>query len=388
VLLRVQTESRRGSEVQLRFEVSDTGIGIAKDKYATIFEAFSQADTSITRQFGGTGLGLTISARLVDLMGGKLWVKSAEGKGSTFSFTARFTAAEDGKTAALNGVQDTLQGSRILLVDDNQTNRSILERILVYWGMRVTSVGAGAHALIALERANAARLPFHILLCDVRMPEMDGFTLVREMRQNSLSSPATVMVLTSDDYTESVAQCRQLGIDFHLIKPIMESDLLSTLKGVLRPETKENLALAPNPNEYRPPIGSLRVLLAEDNRVNQILAVRMLEKIGHRVVVVDNGRLAVERLRADDAFDLLFMDVHMPEMDGFAATHAIREWERKRGRGKHIPIIAMTASAMAGDREKCLNEGMDAYMAKPFEREDMERVIQYAAELSWIKIGM
>jgi signal transduction histidine kinase/ligand-binding sensor domain-containing protein/DNA-binding response OmpR family regulator len=388
VLLRVQTESRHGSEVQLRFEVSDTGIGIAKDKYATIFEAFSQADTSITRQFGGTGLGLTISARLVDLMGGKLWVKSAEGKGSTFSFTARFTVAEDGKTAALSGVQDALQGSRILLVDDNQTNRSILERILLRWGMRVTSVGSGAHALITLDRAHTARLPFHILLCDARMPEMDGFTLVREMRQNSLSSPAPVMVLTSDDYTESVAQCRQLGIEFHLIKPVKESDLLATMEGVLRPEKNENLASTPDPREYKPSIGGLRVLLAEDNRVNQILAVRMLEKIGHQVVVVDNGRLAVERLRADNAFDLLFMDVHMPEMDGFAATHAIREWERKRGRGKHIPIIAMTASAMAGDREKCLNQGMDAYMAKPFEREDLERVIQYASELSWIKIGM
>jgi signal transduction histidine kinase/DNA-binding response OmpR family regulator len=358
----------------LHFEVRDTGIGIPADKQRLIFEPFSQADGSTTRKFGGTGLGLTISTCLVEMMGGKIWVESEVGKGSTFHFTLPFGVQPESAERPMPRVSPCLTDVRVLVVDDNPTNLRILHDTLVNWRMKPTVVDNGKSALAALRVASEAEEPYRLILLDGRMPEMDGFMLAEEIKQHPDYAELTIMMLTSDSQRGDIARCRKIGLNSYLIKPIQQSELLRTIGESLgasvmtRPKAVEvTTAAAPSAAK------ALRILLAEDNAVNQQVAVRMLKKQGHTVVVANNGKEALATLR-DSPFDLVFMDVQMPEMSGFEATSVIRQSEKESDR--HLPIIAMTAHAMKGDRERCLDAGMDGYVAKPVQAKHLQEAIQ------------
>ncbi|QDU21319.1 hybrid sensor histidine kinase/response regulator [Urbifossiella limnaea] len=360
--------------VVLHFAVRDTGIGITADQQAKLFRAFAQADTSTTRRYGGTGLGLAISARLVEMMGGRVWLESEVGRGSTFHFTVRFAPARGPVADPAPADPASFRGLSVLVVDDNATNRLILREMLTKWGMRPTVADGGPAALAALE---AAREPFALVLLDAMMPGMDGFDLAERIQRTPAVAGATLMMLSSAGLREDTARCRALGLAAYLTKPVRQSTLLDAImtalgvEGAARPGTTPD---APGWGAARRP---LRVLLAEDNAVNQKLAVRLLEKRGHRVVVVGNGREALAALQRE-RFDAVLMDVQMPEMDGFAATAAIRAQEREAG--GHLPVIAMTAHAMKGDREHCLAEGMDRYVTKPLRPEDLFAALEGLAD--------
>jgi PAS domain S-box-containing protein len=384
IVLKVQLESRNGAECLLHFIVSDTGIGIPEEKRESIFAAFSQADTSTTRKYGGTGLGLTISTRLVEMMGGKLWVESDLGRGSQFHFTAQL-GASDTKDIKIGTIAppEILRGVKVLLVDDNRTNRRILEGMLGRWEMKTTSVEDGQGALEQLEAARAARQPYGLILTDMHMPNMDGFTLIEKIRQRPELATAIIMMLTSAGHRGDAQRCQELGISAYLLKPVRQSELREAIARVLGARTDSGaipLITRFSLHDERDPSAYLRVLLAEDNNVNQRLAVRLLEKRGHRVVVAANGREALDAL-AKGKFDLVLMDVQMPEMDGLEATASIRENEKSSG--LHQPIIALTAHAMKGDREKCLEAGMDGYLTKPIRPSELDEILEdYVARLS------
>jgi PAS domain S-box-containing protein len=372
IILRVDCEASNASEIELRFSVSDTGPGVPPEKQKAIFQAFSQADNSVTRRFGGTGLGLSISLKIVDLMKGRIWLESEVGKGSTFFFTAKFELSSP-SVANSEPAMAQLRGVRALVVDAHSTTRAFLQEILSTKGAEVTAVGTTAEGLEALDRAAIGANPFHLLLVDNHLPGTDGFGLVDQLKRSRVPLPGIVMMVTSDDYKDSVDACRSLGIAAHLIKPFKRSDLLSAIERVLPDSSLGNVATKAYLRADRDPTRPLHILLAEDNRINQMLAVRMLQKLGHRVEVVENGSLALEKATSA-SFDLIFMDGHMPEMDGLVATRAIREWESARGR--HIPIIAMTAMAMQGDKEDCLKAGMDAFIPKPITMQALQETIQ------------
>ena len=361
--------------VVVHFAVRDTGIGIPPDKQAMIFDAFTQADGSTTRAHTGTGLGLAISTRLVDLMGGRLWVESGEGKGSTFHFTARF-GAHAAPLASSEPEEADLTGFPVLVVDDNATNRFILQEMLTGWGLRPTAVGGARSALVALDAAERAGTPFRLLLVDGHMPDMDGFSLVEQVRSNPALSTATVLMLTSADRQGGAARCKELGVAAHLLKPVKARELKAAIADAVgrraTTPSERGGARAGDILDERSAHPS-RLLLAEDNVVNQKLAVAVLEKWGHTVTVVGDGRAALSAV-SREAFDLVLMDVQMPQMDGLRATTEIRESERHTG--GHVPIVAMTARTMAGDRERCLEAGMDAYVGKPFELEELFRVLE------------
>lgn len=352
-------------QCQLRFEVRDTGIGIPADKQEIIFEAFSQADPSTTKKYGGTGLGLTISTQLVQMMGGEIRVVSEVDKGSTFYFTARFGTPPPGQQMVVPLSPERLRGLGVLVVDDNATNRRILEEVLTNWNMRPVAVAGGKAALENLHSAAAAAVPYRLVLLDCHMPEMDGFMLAEHIRQSPALQGVALLMLTSAGLAEDVERCKALEIRAYLNKPVKQSELLEAIFLALG-QTGE--AVAPKDERAMAPASSLRILLAEDNEVNQRLAMRLLEKNGHRIAVVSNGRQAVAALEKN-TFDLVLMDVQMPEMDGLEATTLIRE--RERGTGRHVPIIAMTACAMKGDRERCLDAGMDSYISKPIEAQEL-----------------
>ncbi len=385
VILKVETEEQKPDNVRLRFSVADTGVGIPKEKQSAIFEAFSQADSSVSRRFGGTGLGLAICGRIVGLLGGHLWVESDPGRGSTFYFTASFKNGQAVGMPDSRGV--SLRDRKLLLVDDNRTNLGIIAQMLRSRDMQVTAVASGTEGLRALQLAAARGQRFDLLLSDSEMPEMDGFALIQEVKKAPALVAGTIMMLTSDNYTDAVARCRSLGIDAQLIKPIKESELVAKIEALVQPPAKLT-EISTVARTHAEPITRLRILLAEDNAINQILAVKMLEKMGHEVTVAHNGRSAVDHLQTANAFDLVFMDVHMPEMDGYSATEAIRAWETERGLGEHVPIIAMTASAMTGDREKCLKAGMDGYVAKPISQKELLRAIREACDLGPNPVGL
>ena len=373
VNVHVALESRPQSPITLHFSVTDTGTGIPSDKLQTIFGAFTQSDSSTTRKYGGTGLGLAIASRLVQLMGGRIWVESALEKGSTFHFTARFPLA-DPTPAPAEPV--SLHGKPVLVVDDNSTNRRLLEEMLLNWQMKPTLAEGGNPALAILEEARGAGEPYPLVLLDAHMPDMDGFTLARKVKESPGLAGATIMMLTSSGRRGDGARCRELGISAYLYKPICQSVLLDAIVTVLGqvPHTARQLGLVTR-HSLRENRRHLNVLLAEDNSVNQTLALRLLEKQGHSVVTAKNGREAVAAFAnsIENTFDLVLMDVQMPEMDGFEATAAIREIERATG--KHTPILAITASAMSGDEERCLKAGMDGYVSKPIRMDKLALAI-------------
>jgi signal transduction histidine kinase/CheY-like chemotaxis protein len=368
VVLRVAEESRTQEEVCLRFSVSDTGIGIAAEKQRLIFEAFSQGDASTTRKYGGTGLGLAICSRIVELMRGKIWVVSKLGEGATFYFTATLPIAA--RPAEPEVAQPDLVGIRVLVVDDNASSQAMLEQALKAWGLVVHAAGSGFEALGLLQQAAMEENPFHLLLADGCMPGMDGLSLVMEMRQSLPLPVATVMMLTTDDYYASVRRCREMGIAAYLLKPVTLSELLAAIRQALSPVAEEVQQAS---KDEKLSSRQLRILVAEDNPVNQRLSVRMLEKMGHLVAVAQTGKEALDALRTGK-FDMVLMDLQMPEMDGFAATREIRRAEQ--GGQDHVPVIAMTAHAMKGDCEECLAAGMDDYLAKPINSEELRQVIE------------
>jgi CheY-like chemotaxis protein len=376
VVLDVRCESQGPDEVVLLFQVRDTGVGIAADQIDRIFQAFEQADTSTTRRFGGTGLGLAITSRLVALMGGHTWVESTVGKGSTFSFTARFGLAAGAARAQPFTSVAQLTELPVLVVDDNATNRLILQEMLENHRMRPQTAASAAEALRLLREARAAGQPFPLLLTDVNMPDVDGFTLVEQIRQDEKLRDAVVIVLTSGDRTGDRARCAELGVAAHLLKPIKQSELMDAIILALGVTAAEPEPTA-RAEEARPVIPPLRILLAEDAYANQVLALGLLGKRGHSVTVANNGKEALALLQAQP-FDLVLMDVQMPEMDGLEATRLIRQAEAE---GKlpqpqtPLPIVAMTAHAMKGDRERCLASGMTGYISKPIRSRDLEEVL-------------
>jgi two-component system sensor histidine kinase/response regulator len=374
VVLRVEAEESSEDSLNLHFSVTDTGIGIPKEKQKLIFEPFTQADTSTTRRYGGTGLGLSISMRLIEMMDGRMWLESEVGKGSTFHFTARFGVAKNAASRPTLTDPAVLDDVRVLVVDDNATNRQILERTLGYWRMRPTAVSNATAAFNLLREAKAAGVPFRLLLADCHMPEVDGFMLVEQIQRSPDLSNLVTIMLTSGGQRGDGVRCKDLGIAAYLIKPVLQADLLDALlqvlascDGMAKPDrviTRHTL------REGRLP---LRILLAEDNLVNQKLASRLLEKQGHLVVVASDGAQALDTLEKQ-SFDLVLMDAQMPVMDGFEATAAIRRLEENTR--AHIPIIAMTAHAMVGDRQRCLQAGMDGYIAKPVHAHELFETIE------------
>jgi len=378
VIVRAFEESRDNGHVTIHFTVSDTGIGIPAEKQTVIFQAFTQADGSTTRKYGGTGLGLTISRQLVELMGGTIWVESELGKGSAFHFTAVFRLGKK-QAIASPATPDpvNLQNVPVLVVDDNATNRTILSKILTHWGMRPTFAVNAQDALAKLHHAEKSGDPFKLILLDVCMPDMDGFDLVEQIREYTDLQDITIMMLSSSGLRGDAIRCRELHVAAYLTKPVGQKELrdavVAVLAGRRATEVRPSLVTRHSLRETR---SRLRILLAEDNAVNQMLAVKLLRKYGHEVVVANNGSETLDAL-SKEQFDVVLMDVQMPVMGGFEATAAIRERESKTG--GHIPIIAMTAHALKGDREKCLEAGMDGYVSKPIKIKDLLDAIDAAA---------
>ena len=370
----VTAAERNEDAVMLRCTVRDTGIGIPEEKRWEIFGAFVQADASTTRRYGGTGLGLTISSQLVEMMNGRLWLDSQPGIGSQFHFVVRLDLHEHADTSPLPAFD--LRTIRALVVDDNATNRLILAEILESWQMTATGVATAREAIDALRGAVAAGQPFQLVLTDALMPDVDGYTLAEQIAADARLKSVTIMLLTSAG-SAALRGRRAAMFAATLVKPVKQSELLdaivtafaAAIDGAPRPRTKPSRRL-------RRAARVLRVLVAEDNLTNQKVVSALLDQHGHHVSIVSNGRLAVERA-AREPFDIILMDVQMPEMSGIEATAAIREAERHTGR--HIPIVALTARAMAGDREQCLAAGMDAYVSKPVQAEELFATIEAMA---------
>ncbi len=374
ISLGVNTESAGPGEVVLHFAVSDTGIGIAAEKQDLIFEAFRQADGSTTRKFGGTGLGLAISAQLVGMMGGRLWVESEVGKGSTFHFTACFGTSDQPPRQSPLGAPGKLRGMPVLVVDDNPVNRRILEEMLLRWEMKPTVVASGLEALERLQRSADEGDAFPLVLLDAQMPQMDGFEMAARLKETPQPSQASILMLTSSGQRGDARRCRGLGIAAYLTKPISEEELqaamLAGLEARAGHSTSPHLITRHSLHEGRL---SLRILVVEDNLVNQNLARRLLEKRGHIVVVASNGEEALATFK-DQSFDVVLTDVQMPRMDGIQMTAEIRARERQSG--GHIPIVGMSAHAMKGDRERFLEAGMDDYVAKPIQTKDLFKAVE------------
>ena len=371
VLVTFDSAPERGPNM-VHIMVRDTGIGIPREKQELIFEAFSQADASHSRRYGGTGLGLAITSRLVRLMGGEIWVASEPDQGSEFHVILPLPAGTPQSLA----IPECLKGITTLIVDDNLTQRKILTAMMSQWGMKAESVETAMQGLSAMETAVSGNSPYRLVLIDGNMPEIDGFQLAECIKRNPKLSGATILMLSPGLHSDDITRCKQLGVSAYLIKPIRRLELLKVVvrvlndKGIFAAPAQE-----PGPWE-RERHNRLRILAAEDNRVNQRVLARMLEKEGHRVTLVEDGEAAISTSEDAD-FDVILMDVQMPVMDGLEATRCIRKRELETG--KHVPIIALTAHAMKGDRERCLEAGMDAYVAKPVQKQELLHIIyQYS----------
>ena len=374
VLLSIDVQAEVENGLVLHFLISDTGIGIAPEHQKAIFEAFTQADGSTTRKYGGTGLGLSICSRLVDLMGGRIWVESQEGEGSHFHFTALLGRTTTGRPGGRPLSSDQLAGERVLIVDDNAVNRRILNEMCTIWGMWPDPADSGLVGLTMMHLAQANGDPYRLVLLDAQMPEMDGFTVARRIRDDTDLSGVVIMMLSSCDLANDAARCRELGIARYLVKPVMQSELLNAILLTLGLEaTKpalEFVGAAPSTSNL---LAGRRILVAEDHPVNRRLVTKLLEKKSMVPILAANGEEALHALESD-TFDLILMDVQMPGMDGLQTTIAIRE--REKATGGRIPILAMTAHAMNRDRERCLEAGMDAYIAKPVRPAELYRAIE------------
>ena len=362
--------TRDGGSATLHFTVSDTGIGISEGWKTRIFDAFVQTDGSNTRRHGGTGLGLTICSRLVDLMGGRIWVESESGQGSTFHFTATFTLASSPAERRPALPAEALEGLLVLVVDDNATNRRILQETLAQWHMRPVPADSGPRALEIIREHALAGERFALALLDVQMPGMDGLTLASRIQQDHTFAGPRIMMLSSVDIRSMSPESRADGATEHLVKPVTRANLLKAILKVLGYSQKVPAA------SDRPVLSGalrpLRILLAEDNPVNQKVGVRLLERQGHSVALVSTGAEALES-SAREKFDMILMDIQMPVMNGYDATRAIRA--RERNTGGHLPVIALTAHAMRGDREICVDAGMDDYLSKPIRTRDLSQIL-------------
>jgi signal transduction histidine kinase/CheY-like chemotaxis protein len=374
IVVNVAIDSVSDEHLCLHFSIRDTGVGIPKEKQSSIFESFTQADGSMSRRYGGTGLGLTISNRLVGMMGGKIWVESAPGKGSTFHFTASFQIVDPDCKHSEPPVDVSWTNLPVLVVDDNDTNRRILFEMLLNWGMRPTLAESTRSALVALDAVKGSPTAFPLILIDAHMPEMDGFALAKRIVEMPEFRDSVVVMLTSAGQPTDARRCRELGLAAYLTKPVGQTELLDVISNALRgshqgshQKSAETVRTLPRARR------SLQILLAEDNVVNQKLAVLLLQRRGHSVTVVGDGKQAIDMLAAHH-FDVCLMDIQMPELTGLEATAFIRE--RERGASRHLPIIAMTAHAIKGDREICLQAGMDGYVSKPVRAEELFQQIE------------
>ena len=370
VMVDVQREAGRDSHVKLHFTVRDTGVGIPEEKQEKIFLAFQQADASTTREFGGTGLGLAITSRIVEAMGGRVWVESTLGEGSHFHFTANFR----------NGTQleqaeefPDLDDVPVLVVDDNESNRRILKEILQSWGLSVETAEGGPQALDLLQQTVAGQRALPLVISDVNMPQMDGFMLAAQLRSTPALCETVIIMLTSGGRQGDIKRCEELNVSAHLMKPVKQSELLNAIMLAVKPRSRTERIRADAANQSDPhSLPPLKILLAEDGKANQMMAVGLLTKWGHEVTVAENGKEAIERWQAG-SFDVILMDVQMPVLDGFEATQRIRELERDVS--QHTPIVAMTARAIKGDRERCLAVGMDDYVSKPVRKSELHRAL-------------
>ncbi|OEU57397.1 MAG: hybrid sensor histidine kinase/response regulator [Desulfuromonadales bacterium C00003096] len=379
VVIRVETEKEEESSVLLHFTVSDTGIGIPPEKADGIFESFTQADGSTTRQYGGTGLGLAISKQFVEMMGGRIWVESEPGKGSTFHFTARFGlgSAETGEIARIKELD--LSGIRVLIVDDNATNRLVIREMASSFGLVPVEAVDGKEALAEMEKAFEAGDPYKLLLLVFQIPGTDGFEVAKRIKESPFGADVKIILLTSAGQRGDAKRCEESGISGYLHKPVKQSELLDAVKMALGHPSGERGPVITR-HLIREARKKLHILLAEDNIVNQKLATKMLEKRGYQVVVAPDGKKAVDAFE-EEHFDLILMDIQMPEMDGLEATAEIRKKElelaaRNSQPVTRIPIVAMTAHAMKGDRERFLEAGMDDYVPKPVKPENLFEVIK------------
>ncbi len=373
VVVEVSVSETTGDEVLLQFKISDSGIGISKEKQSKMFDSFVQADSSTTREYGGTGLGLAISRQLVELMGGDISVESAPGEGTTFIFTARFGLQRNPQVKTPLDILE-LKGRRVLVVDDNETNRLILKEMTQSWKMVPVVVDSVDKAIQELERSRNGGNSVDLILTDMCMPNRDGLDLVKHVRSHSNFTTTRIIILTSDPSPSLRAEAKELGVASYLLKPVRQSLLLDSIAMAFDENRKKeaNEKSRPETTESQTPECSLNILLAEDNPVNQETATLHFKNLGHQVTIANNGREVVD-LSAKEKYDVIFMDVQMPEMDGFEATAAVRK--RDNENGGHTPIVAMTAHAMKGDRERCLEKGMDDYISKPIRRKELKKTV-------------